>query len=184
MSKPQDVRVIETERLRLVPVRSDGADALWEMLQRRDLRVYQDLPDVDRAQFRRIVANRPMRLVPHALGRFEWFIYEGNAPEPSGWVSLRMQERDGRGEVGYSVIGERRGNGVATEAVRALVSEGFARARLQTIRAFCLPENASSRRVLENVGFVENGLLRRGATVGGRSVDVLTYVLERPRDPA
>lgn len=178
------MRVIETERLQLVPVRSDGADTLWEMLQRSDLREYQDLPDIDRAQFRRIVANRPMRLVPHALGRFEWFIYEGDAHEPSGWVSLRMQERDGRGEVGYSVVSERRGNGVATEALRALVREGFDRAHLQTIRAFCVPENSSSRRVLQNVGFAEDGLLRNGATVAGRSVDVLTYVLERSRAPA
>lgn len=165
-----------------MPVKADGADALWKMLQRSDLREYQDLPDVEREQFRRIVANRPSRLAPHALGRFEWFIQEENVPEPSGWVSLRMQERDGRGEVGYSVIGERRGNGVATEAVKALVREGFKCARLQTIRAFCLPENASSRRVLEHVGFAEDGLLRRGATVAGRAVDVLTFVLERPAD--
>lgn len=175
------MRIIETERLRLVPVRSGGADTLWEMLQRQDLRVYQDLPNVDREQFRRTVANRPASLAARALGRFEWFIYEIGLPEPSGWVSLRMQERDGCGEVGYSVIGERRGNGVATEALRALVREGFERAQLQRIRAFCVPENASSRRVLENAGFSEDGLLRHGATVAGRSVDVLTYVLERPR---
>lgn len=152
---------------------------LWEMLQRRDLRVYQDLPDVDRAQFRRIVANRPSRLAPRALGRFEWFIYERSISQPSGWVSLRIQERDGRGEVGYSVIGERRGQGVATEAVKALVREGFEQASLLNIRAFCLPENTSSRHVLGNVGFVEDGLLRHGATVGGRAVDVLTFVLAR-----
>ena len=46
------MRIIRTARLRLVPVTSANAAALWEVLQGPDLRDYQDLPDVNRAQFR------------------------------------------------------------------------------------------------------------------------------------
>lgn len=181
------MNIIVTQRLRLVPVGAGNADVLWGMLGRGDLRVYQDLPDVDRAHFRRIVEARPKLLAPGALGRFEWLIYEcvkdavASAPqtEASGWVSLRVQERGGRAEVGYSVIGERRRKGIATESLRALVREGFERADLTEIRAYCVPENRPSRSVLINAGFREGGLVPRGATVRGQSVDVLTFVLPR-----
>jgi hypothetical protein len=182
------VNAISTERLRLVPVDAGNADVLWGMLGRGDLRVYQDLPDVDRAHFRRIVEARPKHLEPGALGRFEWLIYErvgedaaasALQPQASGWVSLRVQERGGRAEVGYSVIGERRRKGIATESLRALVREGFERGDLTEIRAYCVPENRPSRNVLLNAGFSEGGLVPRGATVRGRSVDVLAFVLSR-----
>ena len=42
------MNVISTKRLRLVPVTSENAKLLWDVLQEPDLRDYQDLPDVSR----------------------------------------------------------------------------------------------------------------------------------------
>ena len=181
--KQYGMRVIRTRRLRLVPVTPGNAAALWELLQMPDLRDYQDLPDVDRAAFLRIVGGRPTRFASGSIGRFEWLLhYLTNDREPIGWVSMRIAEATRvSAEIGYSVVREHRSKGIATEAVAALVDEGFRRARLQEIRAYCLPENVSSRAVLHNVGFEDRGTLPRGATVQGKPVDVIQHALNRER---
>lgn len=178
------MRTILTARLRLVPVTSLNAALLWQVLQEPDLRDYQDLPDLNRAQFARVVGARPKRFAAGAAGRFEWLVFyvdEGEAG-PLGWVSLRIAESNrASAEIGYSVVRAYRGKGIATEAVAALIVEGFSRARLREIRAYCLPENLSSRAVLRRNGFEDRGTLTRGATVQGKPVDVIAHSLERER---
>jgi RimJ/RimL family protein N-acetyltransferase len=167
----------------MLPVTTDNAATLWDLLQRPDLRDFQDLPDVDRAAFLRIVGARPTRFGAGSVGRFEWLLhFLGDDREPLGWVSLRISDASRTGaEIGYSVVREHRGKGIATEAVAALVDEGFRRARLQEIRAYCLPENLSSRAVLRHNGFEDRGTLTRGATVQGKPVDVILHALNRER---
>ena len=174
------MRIIRTARLRLDPVTAVNAAALWGVLQGPELREYQDLPDVNRAQFLRIVGARPTRLGSGSAGRFEWLVHYAGGSEALGWVSLRIAESNRfAAEIGYSVVSAHRGRGIATEAVGALVEEAFRRARLREIRAFCLPENHASRAVLRRVGFVDEGILQRGATVGGKTVDVILHSLVR-----
>ena len=175
------MRTIKTPRLRLVPVTVENAGALWEILQEPDLRDFQDLPNVDRAHFLRAVGARPTQFVPGAVGRFEWLLHFTGAPnEALGWVSMRIGDADRTsGEIGYSVVRAYRGRGIASEAVAALIEEGFSRARLRRIRAYCLPQNVSSRAVLRRNGFEAEATLPRGATVQGKTVDVMAHTLER-----
>ncbi len=168
--------------MRLVPVTPDNSELLWKVLQQPDLREYQDLPEVDRAQFRRMVAARPRNLVPGSWGRFEWLLYLEGVADAIGWASLRIPERSTTaGEVGYSVVREYRDRGLASEALRAIVDESFTRLHMRKVRAYCVPDNVASRRVLANAGFEEDGVLPHGATVHGKPVDVLGFVLERVR---
>lgn len=176
------MRTLVTSRLRLVPVTPENAEVLWSVLQQPDLREFQDLPDVDRTQFRRMVAARPRNLVAGSWGRFEWLLYLADTDEPIGWASLRIAERaTTTGELGYSIVREHRGRGLATEALRAIVEEAFTNLDMRKARAYCVPDNTPSRRVLANAGFEEDGVLPHGATVHGKPVDVLGFVLERVR---
>src|SRR6185312_9392830 len=115
------MRVLRTERLRLEPVTAANAAALWHVLQAPHLREYQDLPDLSLEQFVAAVSERPKSLHPGATGRFEWLIYNHGrreADEAIGWISLRIAERTrSTAEIGYSVIRDYRGRGLATEAV-------------------------------------------------------------------
>ena len=174
------MKTIRTERLRLDPVTPENAGVLWEVLQEPDLRDYQDLPDLDLEGFTRSVAGRPLRLEPGAIGRFEWLIYLGDDAQPAGWVSLRIADRTrSTGEIGYSIVSSYRGRGIATEAVGALLAESFSSALLRRLRAYCVPENYSSRAVLRRNHFEDDGMLPHGATVQGQPVDVIAYTLER-----
>ncbi len=129
-----------------------------------------------------MVASRPRRLQHGSWGRFEWLVYLEGVEPPVGWASLRIGERSaGSAEIGYSVVREYRRRGIASEAVRALVNEGFSRVSLRRLRAYCVPENEPSKLVLTRVGFEPDGVLPHGATVQGHPVDVLGFVLERAR---
>ena len=139
------MRSIVTQRLHLVPVREENAQALWHVLQQPDLRDFQDLPDLDATAFRRNIAQRPQELRPAAIGRFEWMVYwtkiRANGSPPIGWVSLRISERATEtAEIGYSVVREHRGHGIATEAVTGLIDEGFERAGLAAYAPTAFPK--------------------------------------------
>lgn len=174
----RDDKAIRTPRLRLVPVDASNAETLWELMQDRELRTYQDLPDMERPHFRALVTSGRGSFRAKRPGRFEWLI-EGEGGEAIGWVSLRVGDRDAEsGEIGYSLLAPYRGRGMATEAVKALVDEAFGEGRLRRLRAYCLPENHASRALLRRVGFREEGVLKRGASLRGRAVDVVSYSLE------
>lgn len=179
------MRVLRTQRLRLEPVTPANAGALWHVLQAPNLREYQDLPDLSLEQFVAAVSERPQSLYPGATGRFEWLIFNHanrGSSEAIGWISLRIAERTrSTAEIGYSVVRDYRGRGMATEAVAALIEEGFRSVALQRVRAYCVPDNLSSRRVLTNNGFEDDGILPHGATLAGQPVDVIAYTLERAR---
>jgi [ribosomal protein S5]-alanine N-acetyltransferase len=173
---------MRTARLKLEPVTVDNAGTLWSVLQQPDLRTYQDLPNVNAAAFTELVSRRPKRLHSGASGRFEWLIYAAGIRKPVGWVSLRVADRDlATGEIGYSIVREARGKGIAAEAVRALLGQAFDEAALSRVNAYCVPDNKPSRRLLERLGFSFEGVLPHGATVGGTPVDVLMHRLDRER---
>ena len=171
---------LETPRLTLVPVDARNARELWEVLNAPDLRKYQDIPRVRAEEFERQVRTRPKELRPTASGRFEWVLRAGVPPAPIGWISLRITDRSPRiGEVGYSLVMEARGLGYASEALQAVIDEAFTAGELDEVQACIVPENEASRRVLDRTGFREERLLRSGAVIRGRHVDVLLFSVTR-----
>lgn len=82
-----------------------------------------------------------------------------------------------RGSIGYWLLPEARGKGLATRAVRlvsrwALLELGLARLALLTE-----PANVRSRRVAERCGFRLEGVLRSVAEIDGRRVDYCSFSL-------
>ena len=62
-----------------------------------------------------------------------------------------------RAEIGYELAPEWWGQGVMTEALGAMLSFGFTRLELHSVEAQIHPDNRGSRRVLEKLGFVQEG---------------------------
>ncbi|MEO5662437.1 MAG: GNAT family N-acetyltransferase [Nocardioides sp.] len=75
-------------------------------------------------------------------------------------------------EIGYGLVSDARGRGVATEAVRGLLAQADALG--VRVRASVLPDNAASIRVLAKCGFTE----LRGANEDGE------LVMARPLRPS
>jgi len=174
------MRTLYSDRIILEPVDGRNARDLWRILGAPDLRRYQDIPRLRAEEFERQVRARPRALEARATGRFEWLLRRTQPAESIGWVSLRVNERaPDVGEIGYSLVEAARGFGYATEALATVVDEAFTVSELGELQACCVPENTPSRAVLERAGFEEVRLLRGGAMIRGRHVDVLLYSVAR-----
>jgi [ribosomal protein S5]-alanine N-acetyltransferase len=174
------MRTLHSERIALVPVDVRNARELWEVLNAPDLRKFQDIPRVRAEEFERQVRARPKELRANSSGRFEWVLRAGTPQTTIGWISLRVNDRSPRvGEVGYSLVLDARGKGYASEALQAVIDEAFIEGELDEVQACIVPENAASRRVLDRTGFREERLLRSGAVIRGRHVDVLLFSVAR-----
>jgi RimJ/RimL family protein N-acetyltransferase len=112
----------------------------------------------------------------HEAGtRLELAIVENGAP--FGSVSL-FDIGHGNAMMGYWLLPEGQGRGLATRAVRLLADWAFSALGLSRLAAFVEVDNASSSAVLERCGFAREGLLRRHLTNReGARVDSVLYGL-------
>lgn len=145
--------LITTPRLRLVLVSAD--DAADMRAGRRQDRWHPDYPradDVDAASLVRDGADPwgPRHIV---LGRLA-----------VGSIGCFGPPVDGETEIGYGLVEEVRGQGLATEAVQALIAE--TRETGVRLRASVAPDNSASLRVLAKCGFTE----LRGSNENGELV--------------
>ncbi|MEV1146243.1 GNAT family N-acetyltransferase [Micromonospora sp. NPDC049799] len=142
-----------------------------------------------------VVANQPPPVPPTreaierrcALAGSAWLtgtiarllILDAATGEPAGSCGLSVTEPAfGEGMVGYALLPAWRGRGYATRAVRLLAGWAFGPAGMARLVAGTMPTNTASHRVLENVGFRREGLLRgRLPGLDGTRVDDLVFGL-------
>jgi RimJ/RimL family protein N-acetyltransferase len=107
---------------------------------------------------------------------YRWFISVDG--QMVGAVSLKnISHSMGYAEIGYGVAESHQGKGIATAAVRLLVEKIFHETDLRRLLAYVHEENIASRRVLEKLGFQEEGLLREHYVIRGVPVNEVLYSL-------
>jgi RimJ/RimL family protein N-acetyltransferase len=84
-----------------------------------------------------------------------------------------------RGELAYWITPDEQGNGYATEASRLLLDHAFDTLGLHKITARTFESNAGSGRVLEKLGFEQEGQFREEVYVDGDWEDYLRWGLLR-----
>ena len=83
------------------------------------------------------------------------------------------------GHFGYWLGETQWGKGIATAAARATVAHVFLETNLARLEAPVIAWNPASMRVLEKVGFVREGVLRRSVFKDGQLTDSVIYALLR-----
>lgn len=155
---------IFTERLRLVAV-----DADLSGLQLGDPGAF----------FEKLGVSRPLVWPPELMDRaaLEWahgklesepgnpgwlfwiFILTGGGGEKDAVCGAGgfkgPPDEEGAVEIGYSVLGDYRSKGIASEASRALIAWAARSGKVRRIIGHTLPDLMASRRVLEKTGFEE-----------------------------
>ncbi|CAA6653798.1 unnamed protein product [Spirodela intermedia] len=99
---------------------------------------------------------------------------------PVGAVSVALNAPGSgdrcRGEIGYVLAAAHWGRGIAAEAVRAAAAAVFREVpELERLEALVDVENRASQRVLEKVGFLREGVLRKYFSLKGTTRDVVVY---------
>ncbi|MBT2134173.1 GNAT family N-acetyltransferase [Croceibacterium sp. LX-88] len=88
-----------------------------------------------------------------------WAVTEGEGGSAIGRLAA-IDRGDGITELAHLVIRERQGQGVAREALGALVDHLFGIEQRRRVFADTDPDNLASNRVLQSLGFVCEGRLR------------------------
>jgi predicted acetyltransferase len=79
--------------------------------------------------------------------------------------------------IGYIIDPGRHQEGIATEAVSAMLDFCFGELHLHRVQAFIQPDNTASRKLVEKLGFRSEGLLRDNLRVGGAWRDEMLFAL-------
>jgi RimJ/RimL family protein N-acetyltransferase len=119
---------------------------------------------------RRIVEGRPE---PHASWAVEW----RHRPGLVGLCHLNHSEEAGLTQIGWRLLPSAWGQGVATEAARAVLARALGPIGLPAIVALIAPENLASIRVAEKIGMTQAGV------VPYRDVMLTVYCAEHVSEP-
>jgi RimJ/RimL family protein N-acetyltransferase len=89
-----------------------------------------------------------------------------------GSIGLWLQEIDsGRASIGYWLIADARGRGLAARAVRAVVAFAFGTLEIPRLHLFVEPWNVASARTAERAGFNREATLRGWERIDGEQRD-------------
>lgn len=92
-------------------------------------------------------------------------------------VLLDIDWENRRGELGYLIIAEEQGKGYATEAADLCLTHAFDELGLHKVWAKVQGDHDASKRVLEKLGFKEEGVMRDRYYAYGDYVDNYRYGL-------
>ncbi len=147
-----------TAQLRLRPRTPDDLEANLAMDLDPEVHRYIFIhappdPETHRVELMRRITTPP------AQGGL-WVVEWRQQPGFLGWCGVFPLEDSGLIELGYRYVRAAWGQGVATEAARAVLDHGFRILGLDPIVAVVHPDNRASRRVLEKLGLRFEGLAR------------------------
>ena len=103
---------------------------------------------------------------------------DGTDATPIGEVAIPwVRDTHGSGMLMYWIAPAHQGAGYVTEASELLLDHAFCERRLNKVWAHVIASNAGSQRVLEKLGFTEEGRLREECFIDGEFEDVYRYGL-------
>jgi RimJ/RimL family protein N-acetyltransferase len=170
---------IQTERLALRAFTRGDVDAVFAYRQRDDVAAYLFDEPMSRETCAEIVQVRTTQVGWQDEGDRLVLAVERRADHAMlGEVSLILRNQVARqGEIGYILHPQYQGAGFATEAVRALIGQGFGEGGLHRIFARCTARNSASYRLMERVGMRREAHFREHVLVRGVWDDELIYAL-------
>lgn len=162
----------------LQPLNQDLAPALFALTDcnRRFLREW--LPWLDQVRTvddtRHFIESAESMAASNSAPTFA-IIHAGDLCGVTGFHSINKPHCTG--SIGYWLGQDHTGQGIATTAVRQLITIGFTDCDLNRIEIRCAVNNRQSRALPERLGFIHEGTLRQSERLYGRFVDQALYSL-------
>jgi [ribosomal protein S5]-alanine N-acetyltransferase len=149
---------METDRLILRPITAEAAEALIADRPIAARRLGASIPDG--WPHPNLLEFLPQLAADHdvVLPFGAWAIVERSTSQIVGDIGFHGRpDTDGRVEVGYAVVPDRRRRGYASEALAALTAWARSRGDVRDVVARCEPTNEASIRTLASGGFERVG---------------------------
>jgi [ribosomal protein S5]-alanine N-acetyltransferase len=168
--------ILTTPRLRLRQFREDDVDAMHSCFTNVESMRYWNTP----LHAKRIETERAVRRFIDCTPSYYrfWAVADKITDRCLGLVNYHDGHiRNKRVAIGYLVDSAHCRQGLATEAVSAMIRFCFQDLSLHRLQAFIHPDNSPSRGLIEKLGFRHEGLLRENLRIGDEWRDDLLYAL-------
>lgn len=113
---------------------------------------------------------------------YPWAICDRSG-EIVGYISLGLEARHAKAELGYWIGETYWGKGYATEAASEVLSYALEVLKLNRVGATVFPHNLASVRVLEKLGMKKEGHLRAYVVKNNKPEDIIVFSII-PTDPS
>jgi ribosomal-protein-alanine N-acetyltransferase len=168
---------IETERLILRQMALEDTDFVFQHFSDSNVTQYllDEPPVTDYSQAQEIVQ---FYLEPAGKTHNRWVMVRKSNHQPIGTCGYHTwDKRYFRAEIGYDLSSSFWGQGYMIEALRAIISDGFEQMKLNRIDALVYVENVRSIRLLQRLGFMQEGLLRDYFYLNGKFYDHYLFAM-------
>ena len=170
-----DLPIIETERLLLRKITFNDADDIYEYTSDQLVSQYVTWDHhetiMDTKGFIHFV-NQQYTLKKLAPWGIE---YKDNGKLIGTIDFVSWQPKHFNAEIGYAIARPYWGQGMTTEATKALIDFGFTKMNVVRIQARCMIENIGSQRVMEKCGMSFEGIIRKAIFSKGKQHDLKLY---------
>ncbi|BCB05408.1 GNAT family N-acetyltransferase [Bacillus sp. KH172YL63] len=169
--------VFETKRLTLRQLTMDDVDFLYHLYTSGDVLRYFGMSPI---QSRDVAVGMVENYEKHAEtgGPMRWAVIEKQSGRPIGTCGFHaISKAYKRCEIGYDLEAASWGKGFMVEALSPLLSHLFKEKGMNRVGAVIVPDNEASSRVVEKLGFNQEGLLREYILQDGHFFDAYMYSL-------
>jgi ribosomal-protein-alanine N-acetyltransferase len=167
--------ILETERLLLRRVDKNDVNEIFSMRSNAETMQYIPRPLVINKE----EALSHIALLDSGIEKNEaiyWAITFKGENKLLGIIGFyRTKFEDFRSEIGYMLLSENHGKGIASEAVERALNYGFNEMNLHSIEAVIDPRNYASERVLQKNGFIKEGYFKENTFFNGEFLDSVIY---------
>ena len=124
--------------------------------------------------------NHSKQELTEKSGATHLVIYLSLQPETIlGGISFSKIDKDDFCEIGFWIYPEHQRKGYCTEAIHILLDYLFLNWGLHRIQCLTHPKNIPTQKMLEKIGFMKEGVLRKYFFMNGEWVDLAMYSILR-----
>ncbi len=155
-----ELSILTTERLILNKVEESDADRFFDIMSRDEVTVYYGMDSL-KYQEEAIEIIRSFDVGLSLSRGMRWAIRLKETDEFIGTIGLNnVNLKAKKAEIGYELHPDYWQRYFTQEAIRAVLNYTFSELELYRIGAVTFPENTSSNKLLEKLGFTLEGRLR------------------------
>ncbi|HWI23504.1 MAG TPA: GNAT family N-acetyltransferase [Lysobacter sp.] len=169
--------VLRGRSVHLRQPRIDDADALFELFSQPQVTRYWSRPPMQAlAEAEGLLAEMDEAFAARRM--LHWLVTTRSDDAAIGTCTLfHFDPRNRCADIGYALLPECWGRGLASEAVALVLAWGFDNLGLQRIEADVDPRNARSRQLLERLGFHSEGVMRGRLALGDAAREAEVFAL-------
>jgi len=172
--------ILQTSRLTLRPLKATDAEAVHAMMADLEVMAYSDVPKVEDIELTRLILQGQLKAANKGLAR-HWAMMADAGQASDAFIGCcQLNDIDRwhhRAEIGFILDRRYWGRGYALEAMQAVVNHAAQNLHLRRLTARVHLGNVRSVRLLERLGFEEEGVLRGFVARDGERRDVQLFGL-------